>query len=348
MIKSISKFKDRENDSLKDFTRSLRSSDKKDGTLGNIFNNKGLNNAFGRVFDDNSKIDQNTRQSEFFGELVRADSENGIIGDIFDSVKMSSDEKNNIVELYANTIFGPLLETLGISPTQMQHTETNPVANRLQEVGEQAYPYDLNNYSITDRDASNLRPLGYNYNSGDTVNLNTNQGLMDTLNNDFGVYTSSEQMTPEQVQSITQGRVNTNIDPSQFGLTQEQVDNACIIASVMMEECEKAGKSPEETKRAIVIALATAMGESSLKNLPYGDRDSLGLFQQRPSCGWGTPEQVTDPVYATRKFASHLLEKDFMNMRVTEAAQSVQRSAFPEGYARYEDKARSLTEALLS
>jgi hypothetical protein len=82
-------------------------------------------------------------------------------------------------------------------------------------------------------------------------------------------------------------------------LTGEQVGNARTIAQVGYER-----GLPE---RAVVIALATAMQESRLRNLDYGDRDSLGLFQQRPSQGWGTPAQVQDPVYAAGKFYDGLV-----------------------------------------
>lgn len=100
-------------------------------------------------------------------------------------------------------------------------------------------------------------------------------------------------------------------------------------------------------QRAIVIALATAMQESSLRNLDYGDRDSLGLFQQRPSQGWGTAEEVQDEVYATSIFYDRLLEvPGYETMPLTEAAQAVQISAFPEAYAKHEALAQSLHDAL--
>ena len=77
-----------------------------------------------------------------------------------------------------------------------------------------------------------------------------------------------------------------------------------------------------------MIALATAQQESRLRNLDYGDRDSLGLFQQRPSQGWGTEAQVQDPVYAAGKFYDGLVKvPDWETGRLTEIAQAVQRSA---------------------
>jgi hypothetical protein len=102
-------------------------------------------------------------------------------------------------------------------------------------------------------------------------------------------------------------------------------------------------------ERAVVIALATAMQESTLRNLDHGDRDSLGLFQQRPSQGWGTPEQVQDPAYAAGQFYDRLVRvPGWDTMRLTDAAQIVQRSGFPEAYQRWDGFAQSLTVALRS
>jgi cell wall-associated NlpC family hydrolase len=103
--------------------------------------------------------------------------------------------------------------------------------------------------------------------------------------------------------------------------------NAGIIYSV--------GRQMGLGTRDIQIALIAAMVESNLVNVNYGDRDSLGLFQQRPSQGWGTPEQVTDPYYAARKFFSALkgLGPRRLQMGMGEAAQAVQRSAYPSRYA---------------
>lgn len=124
---------------------------------------------------------------------------------------------------------------------------------------------------------------------------------------------------------------NTNLDG-------EQLKHAAIIA--------REGKSMGMSSRDIVIGLMTAMQESMLRNVNYGDRDSLGLFQQRPSMGWGTPAQVTDPVYASRKFFSTLKGvEDRDKMPLTLAAQAVQRSAFPYAYAKWEDEARAIMGA---
>lgn len=119
------------------------------------------------------------------------------------------------------------------------------------------------------------------------------------------------------------------------GWSAEQKRNAAIIISV--------GQEMGMSRRDITIGLMTAMQESSLKNLNYGDRDSLGLFQQRPSQGWGSREQVTDPQYASRKFFSELKKVDGRKrMSLTEAAQAVQRSAYPDAYAKWEHDAQAL------
>jgi hypothetical protein len=99
--------------------------------------------------------------------------------------------------------------------------------------------------------------------------------------------------------------------------------------------------------RAATIAIATALQESKLRNLRYGDRDSVGLFQQRPSQGWGTEDQVRDPVHATNAFYDALTKVDgYEELEITVAAQEVQRSGFPDAYADHEADARTLASAL--
>ena len=93
------------------------------------------------------------------------------------------------------------------------------------------------------------------------------------------------------------------------------------------------------------MALATAMQESLLRNINYGDRDPLGLFQQRPSQGWGTPAQVTDPAYSTTIFIERLLAVPGWDTMPV-AAQTVQRSAFPAAYAKWEGLAADLVQTL--
>jgi hypothetical protein len=99
--------------------------------------------------------------------------------------------------------------------------------------------------------------------------------------------------------------------------------------------------------RAASIALAAAYQESNLRNLDGGDRDSAGLFQQRPSQGWGSDEEVRDPVHATNAFYDALAKVDgYEQLEITVAAQEVQRSGFPDAYADHEADARTLASAL--
>jgi len=127
-------------------------------------------------------------------------------------------------------------------------------------------------------------------------------------------------------------------------LNAEMEANARVIISV--------GQSLGVSEYGIVIALAAAMQESSLRNINYGHLDSLGLFQQRPSSGWGTAAQLTDPAHAARLFyggpsnpnkgvTRGLLEiSGWQSMTVTQAAQKVQISAYPDAYAKWETSAR--------
>lgn len=122
-------------------------------------------------------------------------------------------------------------------------------------------------------------------------------------------------------------------------LTVEQAGNAATIAGV--------GRRLGMPDHAVTVALATAMQESGLRNLPGGDRDSAGLFQQRPSQNWGTYAQTTDPVHAATAFYEHLRRlPDWRQVSVTKAAQDVQHSATPDAYARWEPQARVIASAL--
>lgn len=124
-----------------------------------------------------------------------------------------------------------------------------------------------------------------------------------------------------------------------YQLDLEQAQNAATIAAV--------AKRRGLDDHAVTVALATVMQESKLYNLEYGDRDSLGLFQQRPSQGWGTTAQVLDPVHASNKFYDALLNvPHWKSLPVAEAAQAVQQSGFPTAYAQWEDEARTLARVL--
>ncbi|MFG3423546.1 hypothetical protein ACIBTZ_30965 [Micromonospora sp. NPDC049460] len=126
---------------------------------------------------------------------------------------------------------------------------------------------------------------------------------------------------------------------SRIDLSDEQVANAKAIVAAT----KKAGMD----ERAAVVSIATALQESKLENLGHlGDRndhDSQGLFQQRPSSGWGTVEQITDPEYSTTAFLKGLKQVDgWQDMPLTEAAQTVQVSAYPDHYAQWEQQAADL------
>jgi murein DD-endopeptidase MepM/ murein hydrolase activator NlpD len=131
-------------------------------------------------------------------------------------------------------------------------------------------------------------------------------------------------------------------------LDQEQISNARTIIAV--------GKSLKIPPRGWVIAIATAMQESGLRSLNYGDRDSLGLMQQRPSMGWGTVAQVQDAEYAARAFyggpksptsnSGLLSVRGWEEMPLWQAAQTVQRSAFPMAYADHEALSTQIVERL--
>jgi hypothetical protein len=122
-------------------------------------------------------------------------------------------------------------------------------------------------------------------------------------------------------------------------LDPSQARYAGLIAAIAVERGLPA--------RAASIALAAAYQESDLRNLRGGDRDSAGLFQQRPSQGWGSADEVRDPVYATNAFYDALLRVEgYEQLEITVAAQEVQKSGFPDAYADHEADARALASAL--
>lgn len=140
------------------------------------------------------------------------------------------------------------------------------------------------------------------------------------------------------------GPIDINAKLARIGtLGQEQMRNAAIIISV--------GQRMKVPPRGWVIAIGTALQESVLTNLPdlgrRNDHDSLGLFQQRPSQGWGTPAQLMDPQYSSQKFYERLLTvHGWQTMALTDAAQAVQRSAFPDAYAKHEPLATQIVNLL--
>nr|WP_257029578.1 hypothetical protein [Nocardioides cavernae] len=129
------------------------------------------------------------------------------------------------------------------------------------------------------------------------------------------------------------------VDGHTVDVDLEQAENAALITAISAQRGMPA--------RAASIALATAYQESKLYNIDYGDRDSVGLFQQRPSQGWGSVAELMDPVYATNAFYDALQKVDgYEDMEITVAAQEVQRSAYPDAYADHEEDGRALASAL--
>ena len=141
----------------------------------------------------------------------------------------------------------------------------------------------------------------------------------------------ADRLLPDECRSV--------VDTLDARVTPEQARNAALITAIAIKRGLPA--------RAVTIALATAYQESKIYNIDYGDRDSVGLFQQRTSQGWGTIKQIMNPTYSTNKFYDGLVKvKGYETMEVTVAAQRVQRSAFPNAYADHEPDARALASAL--
>ena len=141
---------------------------------------------------------------------------------------------------------------------------------------------------------------------------------------------------PVTIHELCTGRFS---DGSKTSLETDQANSAAIITGI--------AEKRDFPVRAATIGVATALQESKLRNISYGDRDSVGLFQQRPSQGWGTRAQILDPVYATNAFYDALAKAgDLKSMTITEAAQKVQRSAYPQAYADHEPQARLIVSPL--
>ncbi|SDI78620.1 hypothetical protein [Nonomuraea jiangxiensis] len=150
-----------------------------------------------------------------------------------------------------------------------------------------------------------------------------------------GLYHLLKRATPL---AVPEAHCTVRTPEGELYLYPEQAQISATIAAVAARR-----RLPE---RAVVIAYATALQESKLYNLDYGDRDSVGVFQQRESQGWGRKKQLMDPVYATNKFFAALVKvKDYRKMPLAEAAQEVQRSAGGYAYAQHEQDAKILAAA---
>ncbi|TDB69456.1 peptidase M23, partial [Micromonospora sp. KC723] len=161
--------------------------------------------------------------------------------------------------------------------------------------------------------------------------------------------------TAKKVRAKPKAKPKPRVIAPVAGLDRAQMDNAIAIV--------KAGRKMGAPRRALVIAVATAMQESTLynyasavlpesQNYPHQaigwDHDSVGLFQQRPSSGWGTVADLMDPEYATRAFLTVLLQiPGWQDLPLTVAAQAVQISGFPDAYAQHEWRATQVVDAVL-
>ncbi|MEU9200379.1 C40 family peptidase [Streptomyces sp. DT224] len=142
-----------------------------------------------------------------------------------------------------------------------------------------------------------------------------------------------------QVNDILDGSDKGSVSVPGLDDPAEQVPNAKTIQAT--------GVAMSLPARGQIVALATALQESGLRNLNYGDRDSLGLFQQRPSQGWGTASEILDPVHSSTKFYKGLKKvSGWQSLSITQAAQAVQRSGLPDAYAKWEPLATALQQAI--
>jgi cell wall-associated NlpC family hydrolase len=152
-----------------------------------------------------------------------------------------------------------------------------------------------------------------------------------------GLFSSASQVQPQVPGQFCMTAAGPQQPYTQW--SAEQMTNAATIV--------RTGQADRVPPYGWIIAVATAMQESTLINLDYGDRDSLGLFQQRPSKGWGTPAQIMDPVYASNAFYQHLLKvPGWQHLPLTVAAQDVQHSGFPGAYAQWQQPATAVVTHL--
>jgi hypothetical protein len=155
-----------------------------------------------------------------------------------------------------------------------------------------------------------------------------------------GIYTAATLV--QRSEKLITEECTAAVGTQRSELATDQAANAALITAVSVRR----GLPP----RAASIALATAMQESKLRNISHGDLagpDSRGLFQQRPSQGWGSQEQVMDPLYAANAFYDALVKvPGYATLEITDAAQRVQRSAYPTAYAEHETMGRAFASAL--
>ncbi len=195
--------------------------------------------------------------------------------------------------------------------------------------------------------APEAAPVTYEVSAGDTVSaIASAHGVsIDAVLSANGL-TRDSIIYPGEVLRIPSAAAPgpASVDPVLApGLDAEQSENARLIIRI--------GRELGVSDRGILIALGTAMQESWLRNLDWGDRDSLGLFQQRPSTGWGTPDQILDRERSTRVFYGGPADPNgsdtrglldipgWQDLSYADAAQAVQISAYPDRYAQWEQPA---------
>lgn len=139
--------------------------------------------------------------------------------------------------------------------------------------------------------------------------------------------------------AVTPPTCTVTAEGNTFTWAPDQASNTAVLTAIAIRRGMPA--------RAATIAIATAMQESKVRNIAYGDRDSVGMFQQRPSQGWGTVEQIMNPEYSANAFYDALAKvPDWQNADIAEAAQAVQRSADGRAYAQHESQARVTASVL--
>ncbi|OGH96587.1 MAG: hypothetical protein A2104_04830 [Candidatus Melainabacteria bacterium GWF2_32_7] len=336
---------------------SIVKADLSDKKIGNVFSKEELNADYEKTLKTK---DPNERKT-FIEKLIVADYFAGEQADKKTDGRIDkksifavedTNQKANLLKDYQET-----LQDMGLSRSQ----KTNPITSK------QNTPCEITTRTIiinTDTD----NPFCADSNGLDSFGMEEIRMLMESfasrnyspaqikdMNNE-GIYTSASEMTPEMLKNITEGKVK-DIQAGNYGgvkLNDDQVNNAKVIAATIVDVGKKKNQSPEQIHRAVVIALATAMQESTLKNIAYGDINqktgkmttSRGLFQQIKA--WGSEEDRMNPVSATTMFAEKLYQTDYMNKSVTSAAQDVQQSAFPDAYAKHQPMAEALASAMLS
>jgi hypothetical protein len=149
----------------------------------------------------------------------------------------------------------------------------------------------------------------------------------------YAAYTAYQRFV---VQALTVPGCQAGTGDNAIALDFGQAADAATIAGVAVHQ--------QLPGRALTVAYATAFQESKLENLNYGDRDSVGVFQQRPSEGWGTAAQLQDPAFAAQAFFRVLVKvPNYEKIPVYEAAQAVQKSASGYAYQQYAQTGAQLT-----